>query len=636
MIPRPKNLTISILLILLFTFLLPSLSPARTPQEIAQVALGSTVLVTITDDNGQSSFGSGFVIGTGQIATNHHVIEGIASGTVRVVGETTSSPINSLLAIDPGRDLAIIQATGVTASSLALGDSDAVQIGQTVYAAGNPRGLTGTFSEGIISAIRPEGINLVAGKVLQMTAAISPGSSGGPVLNADGAVIGIAVGQVVDGQNLNFAIPVNYLKTLITKTTQTISIPDANLRTVLATALGKTASAAITAAEMTTLTGLDARNADISDLTGLEHATNLTWITLGSSQVGDIWVNSNAVTDISPLAGLTNLTWLVLTRNSVSDISGLSGLTNLTTLGLGSNRITDISVVARLVNLRELYLWDNSISDISALATLTHLTDLDLQGNSISDITVLSDLTKLEWLTLEGNPIRDTSPVCAVLSHNPELELDIEVTCNFYSLFMQDFNNDGTVNISDLFFLFTILFAITSDGDANGDGTTDFLDLAVIVATINEVTTNAAPVVNITYPAPLTTVRGWLDMAYAADDGSLAFREGITLLKRFLEAMCPEKTELFANYPNPFNPETWIPYHLAHPADVTLTIYDTAGVLVRQLDLGHQQVGYYTDKKQAAYWDGRNQLGETVGSGVYFYQLQADDFSATRKLVILK
>ena len=456
------------------------------------------------------------------------------------------------------------------------------------------------------------------------------------VLNADGEVIGIAVGAAVSGQNLNFAIPVNFLKTLIAKTTQTVSIPDTNLRTILTTALGKTTGATITAGDMTTLTGLDARNANISNLTGLAFATNLRWISLGIAQVGDIWVNSNAITDISPLAGLTNLTWLTLTHNSISDISALSGLTNLTTLALGSNSITDISVLAGLVNLTKLYLWSNSISDISALATLTNLTDLNLRGNSISDITVLSGLTKLESLTLDGNPIQDTSPVCAVLSHNPDLELDIDVTCNFYSLFMQDFNNDGELNFSDLFFLLTLLFSVASDGDVNGDGTTNFLDLALVVAVFNESTTSAAPVVNLTSPAPLATVHGWLDVAYAADDGSLAFREGIALLKRFLASMQPPKTELLSNYPNPFNPETWIPYHLAHPADVTFTIYDTKGVMVRQLDLGHQPAGYYTDRTQAAYWDGRNNLGELVGSGVYFYQLQAGDFSSTRKLVILK
>ena len=98
----------------------------------------------------------------------------------------------------------------------------------------------------------------------------------------------------------------------------------------------------------------------------------------------------------------------------------------------------------------------------------------------------------------------------------------------------------------------------------------------------------------------------------------------------------PTQNQLLQNFPNPFNPETWIPYHIAEAADVQLTIYGTQGAVVRQFDLGHQQAGYYTDRTKAAYWDGRNQLGEMVGSGVYFYQLKAGDYSATRKLVILK
>ena len=93
-------------------------------------------------------------------------------------------------------------------------------------------------------------------------------------------------------------------------------------------------------------------------------------------------------------------------------------------------------------------------------------------------------------------------------------------------------------------------------------------------------------------------------MAHALDNGSLAFQDGIANLKRFLAAMRPDETELLPNYPNPFNPETWMPYRLAHAADVTLTIYDTKGIIVRQLDLGHQPAGYYTDRTKAAYWDG--------------------------------
>ena len=93
---------------------------------------------------------------------------------------------------------------------------------------------------------------------------------------------------------------------------------------------------------------------------------------------------------------------------------------------------------------------------------------------------------------------------------------------------------------------------------------------------------------------------------------------------------------MLANYPNPFNPETWIPYHLANPSNVTITIYNMPGTVVRQLDLGHQREGYYISKPRAAYWDGRNEIGERVASGVYFYQLQADQLSFLRKMVILK
>ena len=97
-----------------------------------------------------------------------------------------------------------------------------------------------------------------------------------------------------------------------------------------------------------------------------------------------------------------------------------------------------------------------------------------------------------------------------------------------------------------------------------------------------------------------------------------------------------KRQHLLPNYPNPFNPETWIPYRLAHAADVTLTIYDTKGAPVRQFDLGYQSAGAYTNKAKAAYWDGRLETGEPAASGVYFYGLSAGDYSATRKMLILK
>ena len=101
-------------------------------------------------------------------------------------------------------------------------------------------------------------------------------------------------------------------------------------------------------------------------------------------------------------------------------------------------------------------------------------------------------------------------------------------------------------------------------------------------------------------------------------------------------AVLPDDTQLLANYPNPFNPETWIPYQLASSSDVQITIYDTRGMLVRTLPLGYQSAGYYTGRSRGAYWDGHNGLGEPAASGVYFYQLQTDETSFTRKMVILK
>ncbi|MYK19047.1 T9SS type A sorting domain-containing protein [Candidatus Poribacteria bacterium] len=107
-------------------------------------------------------------------------------------------------------------------------------------------------------------------------------------------------------------------------------------------------------------------------------------------------------------------------------------------------------------------------------------------------------------------------------------------------------------------------------------------------------------------------------------------------LKSLLAALTPKDTVLLPNYPNPFNPETWIPYHLAAATDVQITIYDATGGVVRRLDLGHQSAGYYTARSRAAYWDGKNALGESVASGIYFYQLQADTVSHLRKMLILK
>jgi hypothetical protein len=98
----------------------------------------------------------------------------------------------------------------------------------------------------------------------------------------------------------------------------------------------------------------------------------------------------------------------------------------------------------------------------------------------------------------------------------------------------------------------------------------------------------------------------------------------------------PTTYRLLQNYPNPFNPETWIPFELPQEASVAIKVYDMSGRLVRSLSLGKKLAGSYLTRTQAAYWDGRNELGERVVSGVYYYQLQAGTYSAIKKMVILK
>jgi len=131
-------------------------------------------------------------------------------------------------------------------------------------------------------------------------------------------------------------------------------------------------------------------------------------------------------------------------------------------------------------------------------------------------------------------------------------------------------------------------------------------------------------------------VHDWLELLRAGNDGSEVFAQAITNMTQLHASMAPAQPALLPNYPNPCNPETWIPYQLAAPADVKVSIYGADGRLVRTLALGHQAAGTYRSRSRAAYWDGRNAVGEPVASGVYFYTLEADAFRATRKLLIRK
>ena len=202
---------------------------------------------------------------------------------------------------------------------------------------------------------------------------------------------------------------------------------------------------------------------------------------------------------------------------------------------------------------------------------------------------------------------------------------------------LEDINRDGAVNIQDLVIVST-RFGQTgqNSADINGDHLVDIVDLVLVASAVNAAA--AAPSINPQALELLTPsgVQGWLSQARQLTLTDPAYLRGITVLEQLLKTLTPKKTALLPNYPNPFNPETWIPYHLSNDVDVHIFIYDTKGVLVRRLDLGHQIAGYYTDRTKAAYWDGKNRIGEQVASGVYFYHLAAGDYSDTRKMLILK
>ncbi len=203
-----------------------------------------------------------------------------------------------------------------------------------------------------------------------------------------------------------------------------------------------------------------------------------------------------------------------------------------------------------------------------------------------------------------------------------------------------DVNGDGIVDIRDLV-LVGSAFGKTGTGisaDVNGDGRVDILDIVIVASHLGEqIAAPAAPGVSQMPDTHHTNlIEDWLRKARVADDGSEIFRRGIAVLESLLNAIVPEKTALFPNYPNPFNPETWIPYQLSEGAEVTIAIYDMQGKVVKRLDLGYQPAGIYRERARAVYWDGRNEVGEPVASGIYFVELRTNKFQQTQRIVMLK
>jgi len=190
----------------------PAREPALSPSDIALRSFASVVLVTVDDARGRPlGSGSGFVVDKDVVATSFHVLKGGSAGAVRLVGESATSKIAGLLSYDAANDVALLSVPGLEAPPLTLGDSDAAVIGDKIFVVSNPQDLEGTFSEGIVSGKR----KLQNVRLLQITAPISSGSSGGPVLDGHARVVGVATSSLRGGQNLNFAITTDYVASLL-------------------------------------------------------------------------------------------------------------------------------------------------------------------------------------------------------------------------------------------------------------------------------------------------------------------------------------------------------------------------------------------------------------------------------------
>ena len=212
---------------------------------------------------------------------------------------------------------------------------------------------------------------------------------------------------------------------------ENVVFPDVNLENVVRDKLGIPAPTPITDTDMETMRWLYAEQQGISNIEGLEYATNLTGLTLYKNQISDIstlsgmtkmtllFMGSNQISDIAAVSGLTNLDWLILSNNQISDISALSEMTKMTELHLSYNQISDISAVSGMTKLLFLYLSDNQISDISAVSGLTNLSGLTLMNNQIETMDLSgSDLSSLRWFKINDNPLKKVLLADATLSQS--------------------------------------------------------------------------------------------------------------------------------------------------------------------------------------------------------------------------
>ena len=281
----------------------------------------------------------------------------------------------------------------------------------------------------------------------------------------------------------------------------------------------------------------------------------------------------------------------------------------------------------------------NEFSDWNGSALITSLKDQSLRKLSFSNSEVLNEKLIFKGKIGRIRDIKiqnDTGKIYLLSDHGSLWLLE-----NKSIRIKGDVNGDQVIDIFDLVMVADQFGQKGYDliGDINSDGSVNIFDLVLVANYFGRNTTNAAPAVNPDVVLSneqkkhITTGISYLeDKLHRSDEEEFA----LGLLKSILPKRFTSQTQLLANYPNPFNPETWIPFRLAQSSTVTARIYDSLGNQIRVIELGYLRAGNYTESNKSIYWDGKNKNGEQVSSGIYFYEISAGNYTEVRKMVVLQ